>query len=83
MPGLIVSTLIRSQLEGTLPMRRATVKEELRWFPGAPGLELSTEGGWKGKWWAQLNLWALTWQTCYARLSPGPGGPAHTGQNTV
>lgn len=44
MLGLSFSTLIRSQLGGTLPMRRATVKEGLRWFLGAPGLELSIEG---------------------------------------
>lgn len=29
------------------------------------------------------RLWALTWQTYCVRLFPGPGDPAHTGQNIV
>lgn len=52
------------------------------WFLGAAGLELFVEGV-EGNTGSPAGPVALTWQTCYARLSPGPVGPAHTDQNTA
>lgn len=65
---------------GCLAHKRATLKEDQRGFLVASGMELFVDGveGVTGP----PDLWALTWQTCCERLSPGPGGPAHRGQNT-
>lgn len=65
-----------------LAMEKSHTRGRLMWFLGAPGLEVFRED-WRGEQQPWLGLWALTWQTCCARLSPGPGGPAHIGQNTA
>lgn len=69
----------RSQLGGACP-RESHTNGTTEVVPGASGLEPFMDGV-AGRAAGLLDLRALTWRTCYARLSPGPGGPAHTGQN--